>query len=183
MQILPVVVALTFGVVGASLSVQAEPQKRATADIINCTDQRPLGKLQLTERPSAQGVKLVDVAVQVDGLPDGVHAVHIHETGDCAPCGDAGGHFDPGPSGNPSPDGNHPFHMGDLVNLEVKNGRGVLETTTNRVTLSPGPLSLFDGNGSALIIHVNPDTYCPNGETQGCAGGPRAACGVITPLE
>lgn len=108
MQALPVVVALTFGVVGVSLSAHAEPQKRATADIINCTDQRPLGKLQLTERPSAQGVKLVDVAVQVDGLPDGVHAVHIHETGDCAPCGDAGGHFDPGPSGNPSPDGNHP---------------------------------------------------------------------------
>jgi Cu/Zn superoxide dismutase len=41
-------------------------------------------------------------------------------------------------------------------------------------------LSLFDANGSAFIIHVNPDTYCPAGAVAGCAGGARAACGVIT---
>jgi Cu-Zn family superoxide dismutase len=51
--------------------------------------------------------------------------------------------------------------------------------TTTRVTLSPGPLSLLDENGSAFIIHVDPDTYCPEGEKQGCAGGARAACGII----
>jgi Cu-Zn family superoxide dismutase len=66
-----------------------------------------------------------------------------------------------------------------LVNIDVKNGRGLLRTTTSRITLSPGPLSLFDADGSAFIIHVNPDTYCPNGEIAGCAGGARAACGVI----
>jgi Cu/Zn superoxide dismutase len=30
-----------------------------------------------------------------------------------------------------------------------------------------------------VIIHVNPDTYCPQGPVAGCAGGARAACGVI----
>jgi Cu-Zn family superoxide dismutase len=91
----------------------------------------------------------------------------------------AGGHFDPGPSGNPSPDGNHPFHSGDLINVEVKRGFGVMRTTTSRITLSPGPLSVFDVDGSAIIIHALPDTYCPGGEVAGCAGGARAACGKI----
>jgi len=78
-----------------------------------------------------------------------------------------------------SPDGNHPFHSGDLINIEVRNGQGIMQTTTSRVTLSDGPLTLFDADGSALIIHVDPDTYCPEGEAKGCAGGARAACGII----
>ena len=52
---------------------------------------------------------------------------------------------------------------------------------TSRVSLSDGPLSLFDEDGSAFIIHVQPDSYCPDGVVAGCAGGARAACGVILP--
>lgn len=153
--------------------------ERALAKINGCTDANVSGVARLFERPSTEGVKLVDIAIRVKGLSDGKHAVHIHEAGLCQPCAAAGGHFDPGPNANPSPDGNHPFHSGDLVNIEVKNGRGLLRTTTSRVTLSPGPLSVLDLDGSAFIIHVNPDTYCPAGEVAGCAGGARAACGVI----
>ena len=48
---------------------------------------------------------------------------------------------------------------------------------SSRITLSPGPLSIFDANGSAVIVHLNPD----RGETgvTGASGGPRIACGVI----
>ena len=152
---------------------------RAVAKITGCTDPNITGSARLVERPSTEGVKLVDVRLKVKGLPDGAHAVHIHEVGACQPCAAAGGHFDPGLNSNSSPDGNHPFHSGDLVNLQVTNGRGSLHTTTSRITLSPGPLSVFDQNGSAFIIHVNPDTYCPNGPVALCAGGARAACGVI----
>jgi Cu-Zn family superoxide dismutase len=153
---------------------------KATAEIISCSTSDPIGKAILTERRSDEGIKLIDVTVIAESLPEGKHGVHIHEAADCTPCGDAGGHFDPGPASNPSPDGNHPFHSGDLVNLEVNGkGQGVMHTTTSRVTLSPGPLSVFDANGSAIIIHVNPDTYCPDGVTTGCAGGARAACGIL----
>lgn len=152
---------------------------RAGARIASCSEAPISGQLTLEELPSAEGVKTVKVKLAVSGLPDGKHAVHVHEVGNCTPCGDAKGHFDPGPAGNSSPDGNHPFHSGDLVNLEVKGGQGVLEALTTRFTLSPGPLSLFDKDGSALIIHVDPDSYCPQGEAKGCAGGARAACGVI----
>jgi Cu-Zn family superoxide dismutase len=161
-------------------SDRAGKRVRATVQFQGCTDPNVSGVGMLTEEKSEEGVKEVDVFLLVKGLPPGKHAVHIHEVAACSPCGAAGGHFDPGPNGNSSPDGNHPFHMGDLVNLEVRrNGVGTLRTTTTRVTLSPGPLSVFDGNGSAIIIHVSPDSYCPDGVVAGCAGGARAACGVI----
>ncbi|MFO1350109.1 MAG: superoxide dismutase family protein [Gammaproteobacteria bacterium] len=154
---------------------------RAVAEIHGCTDPNITGRAFLFEEPSDEGVKQVRVNIRVRGLPIGQHGVHIHEVGNCTPCGAAGGHFDPGPFGASSPDGNHPYHSGDLVNLEARgrDGRGQLNTVTSRVTLAPGPLSIFDTDGSAIIIHANPDTYCPDGAVAGCAGGARIACGII----
>ena len=152
---------------------------RAVALIKGCEDPGVSGRMDLVERPSVEGVKLVDVTLAVQGLPDGKHAVHIHEVGACKPCAEAKGHFDPGPAGKSSPDGNHPYHSGDLINLEVRGATGAMKTTTSRIALSPGPLSVFDKDGSAVIIHTDPDTYCLEGEIKGCAGGGRAACGVI----
>lgn len=153
----------------------------ASADIGSCDGTDIIGKAYLIEKPSTEGVKEVQVSMFVKGLPMGMHAVHIHETANCTPCSAAGGHFDPGPASLTSPDGNHPFHSGDLINLKVgRNGYGFMTTTTSRITLSPGPLSINDGDGSAFIIHVNPDSYCPDGNVSGCAGGAREACGVIT---
>lgn len=154
--------------------------EKAFAVISGCTDPTITGMALLSEHPSEEGVKVVDVHVVVKGLPEGKHAVHIHETGICTPCSAARGHFDPGPASNSSPDGNHPFHAGDLVNMEVKaEGQGVMHAKTSRITLSTGPLSVFDADGSAVIVHADPDTYCPDGPVAGCAGGARAACGVI----
>jgi Cu-Zn family superoxide dismutase len=166
------------GLLCAGLAAQAQ-HRTATAEIRGCTDASITGRAQLSEIPSQEGVKQVLVELTVKGLPDGKHGVHIHETANCTPCAAAGGHFDPGPYGNPSVDANHPFHTGDLVNINVHGGYGVLLTLTTRVTLSPGPLSIFDKDGSALIIHEKPDTYCPQGDVHDCAGGGRAACGII----
>ena len=91
---------------------------QAVADIYGCSDMSIQGSAKLKERFSEEGVKVVDVTINMMGLSPGKHAVHIHETGTCEPCGAAGGHFDPGPDSNPSPDGNHPFHSGDLINLD-----------------------------------------------------------------
>ena len=164
-----------------SVSLACAGGLKAQAQIKGCgSDQNIRGAAKLSEQESEEGIKLVDIEIRVKGMKPGKHAVHIHEIGTCSPCGAAKGHFDPGPESNSSPDGNHPFHMGDLINLEVDdNGKGKLQTTTSRVTLSPGPLSLFDENGSSFIIHVQKDTYCPGGEAKGCAGGARAACGII----
>ncbi len=164
---------------------------KASADIKGCTDPNISGTATLTEKETVEGIKLVTVKMTVRGLRDGKHAVHIHETGACQPCGAAKGHHDPGPFGQTRPDSaqdrapandiNHPYHMGDLVNLVVRDGKGTMKHTTNRVTLSPGRLTLFDADGSAFIIHTNEDTYCDqdNELKKGCAGGARDACGII----
>ena len=75
-------------------------------------------------------------------------------------------------------DANHPYHMGDLPNLIVnEHGKGFAKHTTSRITLSPGPLTVFDANGSAVIVHLNPDRGITG--VTGASGGPRIACGII----
>jgi Cu-Zn family superoxide dismutase len=54
-----------------------------------------------------------------------------------------------------------------------------LQARTTRVTVSAGPLSLMDADGSAIIIHGNPDQGITGEPKSGVSGGPRAACGVI----
>ena len=163
----------------------------ATADIKGCIDPSISGNATLTEEITEEGIKEVSISLKVEGLSDGKHAVHIHETGACEPCGAAKGHHDPGPFGETRPDSatdnvpatdiNHPYHMGDLINIEVKNGKGSMMHTTNRITLSAGRLSILDADGSAFIIHTNEDTYCDEESDlkKGCAGGARDACGII----
>lgn len=139
------------------------------------------GSVDLVEHDQGTG-KMVEITLTASGLKPGLHGVHLHAVGKCEPdFAAAGGHFDPGPAGNTDPDANHPFHMGDIPNLEVgANGRGTLKAMTTRVTLSDGPLSIFDADGTAIIIHGNPDQGITGESKSGVSGGPRIACGVIT---
>jgi Cu-Zn family superoxide dismutase len=71
--------------------------------------------------------------------------------------------------------------MGDLPNLVVgDDGKGSLTAVTTRVTLTDGPLSVFDSDGTAIIVHGNPDQGITGEPKSGVSGGPRAACGVLT---
>ena len=139
------------------------------------------GTADFVERAQGTGT-LVEITVTASGLKPGMHGVHLHAVGKCEPdFTAAGGHFDPGPAANMDPDANHPFHMGDIPNLQVgANGRGTMKIVTSRVTLSDGPLSLFDADGSAIVIHGNPDQGITGEPKSGVSGGPRVACGVIT---
>lgn len=129
------------------------------------------------------GMTAVELTVNVTGLKPGPHGFHLHAVGKCEAPGftTAGGHFDPGPASNPDADANHPFHMGDMPNLVADaSGKATMKYTTTRVTISDGPLSLFDADGSAVIIHGNPDEGITAESKAGKSGGPRVACGVIT---
>lgn len=148
------------------------------------------GKAEFVEFEVGTGHQ-VYVKVELEGdsskLTLGKHAVHIHEKGTCEggfKC--AGGHFDPGPSGDPDPDVNHPFHAGDLPNIVInENGKGIMECLTSRITLRPGPLCIFEPDapeGTALMIHGNEDPYIGGEHGSGISGGPRIACGIINIL-
>ena len=144
------------------------------------TGQGITGSANFTERKNGT-VTYVEIHLTAKGLKPGLHGVHLHAVGKCEPdFTAAGGHFDPGPAGNMYPDMNHPFHMVDLPQLMVgANGEGTLDAMTTRVTLSDGPLTLFDTDGSAIIVHGNPDQGITGDKGSGVSGGPRVACGVI----
>lgn len=132
-----------------------------------------VGSARLTQMP-----KGVLIEIDVKGLSPGEHGFHIHEAGKCetaAKFSTAGGHFSGGHD--------HGFHAakgphaGDLPNLIVpESGVVKQQIFTNGVTLSSGATSLFDDNGSALVIHAKADDYRsqPAGDS-----GDRIACAVI----
>lgn len=142
-----------------------------------------LKNLNGTEVGSAQfsenGSGPVQINVHVKGISPGDHGIHIHEAGNCsAPFKSAGEHYNPlgKHHGLKNPKG---AHAGDLPNLKVdKNGEGYLNTTTDRITLTPGPITLFTKNGTSLVIHAVSDDQMsdPSGNS-----GDRIACGVIKP--
>jgi Cu-Zn family superoxide dismutase len=177
-------------IISATLTVSARQGLRAKAAIagegITGTVELREVDAQLTPAHDMKymtGMKAVEITVTVSGLKPGAHGIHLHAIGKCeAPAFTAaGGHFDPGPAGNMDPDANHPYHMGDMPNLMADaSGKATLKFVTNRVTLGDGLLSVFDTDGTAIIIHANPDQGVTAAEKAGLSGGPRVACGVIT---
>ena len=144
---------------------------KASATIMG-QDGTPMGMVTLEQGP--QGVL---VRADLTGLPPGGHGFHIHGVGSCSPdFSAAGSHFDPTQQ-------SHGFlystgqHAGDLPNVYANaDGTARADIFTADVTLAADDdASLFDSDGSAIIVHANPDDY---GEDSGVAGG-RIACGVI----
>jgi Cu-Zn family superoxide dismutase len=120
------------------------------------------------------------MTLEVKGLPAGEHAFHVHAVGKCEPpFTTAGDHFNPGTKkhGLEAAEG---AHAGDMPNLHIPaNGDLSVEVMNTTITLSKGnPNSVFDTDGSAIVIHAKADDY--KSDPAGDAGG-RIACGVITP--
>lgn len=125
------------------------------------------------------GSGAVSLQVTLAGLAGaaGEHGLHIHAVGSCAPTfAAAGGHFNPGGAkhGLVNPAGPH---AGDLPALTLAvDGSARYTAITDRVSLESGARSLFDADGSALVIHAMPDDQAtdPTGNS-----GDRIACGVL----
>ena len=165
------------GAPARGVTVNQNVIQKASAKV---TGEKISGTVEFNEYQVANG-SLVQVVYNLQGVPPGTHGVHVHNVGPLrAPeFASAGGHFDPGPAGNPDPDLNHPYHSGDLPNI-VANATGAVTATsyTTRINLG-GPLSPFDADGAAIIIHQNPDTNQTGTKGQGVGGGTPIACGVI----
>ena len=163
---------------------QASPEASPVTgpEIIEVLLQDPGGQVlgAATFEQTEEGVTIV-VLLDEGALEPGEHGIHVHEFGVCDPAGDqpfgsAGGHFNPTGAAHGAPQ-DESAHAGDLGNiLAAPDGSGTFEITTDAFTLGAAPPTLADPDGSALVIHANPDdlTSQPSGESGG-----RVLCGVI----
>src|ERR1700712_1303130 len=148
-------IAKLFGTVGtaallaAVVSMPAHSAEMANTQLKDAGG-KAIGDVDLVQTPAGVLIKL-----QIKGLTPGEHAFHVHAVGKCeAPFVSAGGHFNPGnhQHGMMSGEG----HAGDMPNLHVpQNGDLAVEIVNSAVTLEQGkPNSLFDSDGSSLVIHA-----------------------------
>ena len=171
MRIPIITVAALLTAVGG---VQAQSDSTATAELRRPDGERA-GEVLLRQTPGSGTLLTIDL----NGLEPGVYAIHIHETGACEPptFESAGGHFAPERRSHGFLHADGP-HAGDLINLRVPaSGEVSTERLATFVTLSDGAAnSLFDADGSAIVVHAGSDDYAsqPSGDA-----GDRLACGVV----
>lgn len=148
----------------------AEDRAQAAVAILHPTKGQDVSGL-VTFSQSNLGIQVV---AEVEGLSEGLHAMHIHIYGDCtAPdASSAGTHFNfQGSSLDPPPDINR--ITGNLGELKTDaQGAATLRDILPEVRIT-GPKSII---GRAVIVHEkgNDMSQPPMGAT-----GARLACGVI----
>ena len=118
----------------------------------------------------------ITLTIEIQNASPGIHAVHIHENGDCSsPDGkSAGGHWNPTGVAH-GKWGEGEFHLGDLGNITVgEDGTGGIELTTSLWEIGTG--SDIDVVGRGIVVHAGADDFTsqPSGDA-----GARIGCGAI----
>jgi len=154
----------------APLDAQAQTGRAALKDASG----KDVGQVQLLQTPHGVLIRLA-----LKGAPAGEHAFHVHAVGKCEPpFTSAGPHFNPAghKHGMEAKEG---AHAGDMPNLHVPaDGALTVEIANPMISLVKGqPNSLFDADGSAIVIHAGADDY--KSDPAGNAGD-RIICGVVT---
>lgn len=118
--------------------------------------------------------KNVALDLNVYKLTPGIHAVHLHEKGDCsaADASSAGGHWNPTTESH-GKWGHDEYHKGDIGNLNAdKEGTARLQFSTDKwcIGCTDETKNIL---GKTLIIHAGPDDF--KTQPTGNAGG-RVGC-------
>jgi Cu-Zn family superoxide dismutase len=170
---LPLALAMACFSAAACHSLSGGHTPRGTATLHDASG-RSVGVLDLEQ--TSTGVRIIG---DLSGLPGGRHGIHFHQTGRCdgPDFTSAGAHFNPfnRKHGLENPDGPH---AGDMQNVVIPaQGAVLVEMLSPRITLDDANTTVFDGDGTSLVIHAAPDDQRtdPSGNS-----GARIACGVIT---
>ena len=137
------------------------------------SDSKASGSVVFTETDGK--VKMVAI---VGGLPEGEHAIHIHENADCSAedGSSAGGHWNPTAQPHGKWNAASGFHKGDIGNFTASStGNGTITMVTDEWCIGCGD-SNKDILGKSVIVHEGADDFTsqPSG-----AAGSRVSCGGI----
>lgn len=165
-------VMFTLALIGGG-ALAAAPGSAHAADPVVATLMNAEGKQVGTVELQAVDTGVL-LTARFSGLAPGVHAFHVHTTGQCTPpFTSAGGHYNPDGRKHGIDAAGGP-HAGDMPNIHVPaSGALTVEVLNTRLRLDD---RLFDEDGAALVLHEGADDYHTN---PAGAAGPRIACGVI----
>ena len=154
---------------------KAQTASSASAKIINNNGEQ-IGVADLL--PGPHGVVL---RVHVANVTPGEHGIHLHSVGTCEDTDSfkkSGGHLKSGEQSHGYLNSNG-YEEGDLPNLYVSENKvGDMQTLVENVFFYGSPASIFDDDGTAIVIHESADDQItqPIGNS-----GQRIACGVFKP--
>lgn len=155
--------------------------------VLGCTQQNVEISISLEEKNNSQATgtvvftqknKFVSMKANLQGLSEGVHAIHLHEKADCSsPDGKStGGHWNPTFSKHGAWGDVDGFHKGDIGNFVVDaQGNGTVVFSTDQWCIGcDDPLKNIVGK--AVIVHQGEDDFVsqPSG-----AAGARISCAAI----
>lgn len=121
----------------------------------------------------------VTMVAEMEGLTEGIHAIHIHEKADCSsPDGKStGGHWNPTAEAHGKWGAEEGYHKGDIGNFTAgADGKGSITFTTDEWCIGCGDESK-DILGKAVIVHAGTDDYTT--QPTGAAGGRVSCAGII----
>ncbi len=168
---------------------EAKDEDSSTTEMTQETKQEEVKKAKVTLEPKSDS-KLsgnvvftqengeVTMTAIIDGLSEGMHAIHIHESADCSAAdgSSAGGHWNPTHEDHGKWGSADGYHKGDIGNFKVDaNGHGTITMTTDEwcIDCEDDAKNIV---GKAIVIHDGVDDFTsqPSG-----AAGSRVGCGSI----
>ncbi len=132
------------------------------------------GTVTFTEENGA-----VTMVAKMEGLAEGIHAIHIHEKADCSsPDGKStGGHWNPTIEAHGKWGAAEGYHKGDIGNFTADStGKGSITFTTDQWCIGCGD-ETKDILGKAVIVHAGTDDFTT--QPTGNAGGRVSCAGII----
>lgn len=152
---------------------EVEMNKTITVQIESKSGSKMSGEAVFTEENGE-----VTMTATLSGLPEGMHAIHLHEKADCSAedASSAGGHWNPTMADHGKWGDEAGYHRGDIGNFDVDaDGNGSITFTTDEwcIGCDDEKRNII---GKAVVVHDGVDDF--TSQPSGAAGN-RIGCGVI----
>ena len=156
-------------------AIEIEIRKKIKVSLNAKSGTQTTGMVTLTE---ADG--MVSLEAHINGLSEGTHAIHLHETADCSSEDgtSTGGHWNPTFENHGFWGSTDGFHRGDIGNFEADgSGHGMVNFKTDLWCLDcDDPVKNIVGK--AIIVHQGQDDLVS--QPSGAAGARISCAGIIT---